>query len=206
MLVFVVFRQIVVVSKALFLDRDGVINKEVNYLYKIDEFEFIEGVFEACSFFQNAGYLLIVITNQAGIARGYYTEDDFYNLNCWMVKQFEDRGVKITKTYYSPFHPQYGIGKYCKDHWSRKPKPGMLFQARDEFNINLSKSILIGDKESDIEAGLAAQLGFNVLVRSGHQISENSTKADAIIDSIQNLPKLFSKFEKQDCFTQKLSI
>ena len=192
--------------KALFLDRDGVINKEVNYLYKIDDFEFIKGVFEACRFFQNAGYLLFVVTNQAGIARGYYSEDDFHNLNYWMLKQFEDRGVKITKAYYSPFHPECGIGKYCKDHWSRKPKPGMLFQARDEFNINLSKSILVGDKESDIEAGLAAQLGFNVLVRSGHAISENSTKADAIIDSIPNLPKLFSKFEKQDRLTQILSI
>lgn len=179
-------------NKALFLDRDGVINKEVNYLYKIDDFEFIKGVFETCRFFQNAGYLLFVVTNQSGIARGYYAEDDFHNLNSWMLKQFEERGVKITKTYYSPFHPEYGIGKYRQDHWSRKPKPGMLFQARDEFNINLSESILVGDKESDIKAGVSAALGFNVLVRSGHKIDEELTNADAIINSIHNLPKFFS--------------
>jgi D-glycero-D-manno-heptose 1,7-bisphosphate phosphatase len=178
-------------NKALFLDRDGVINKEVNYLYEIQKFEFIEGVFEACNFFQDAGYLLIVITNQAGIARGYYSEDEFNLLNHWMLKQFEDRAVKITKTYYSPFHPEHGIGKYRKDHWSRKPNPGMLFQAHKEFNINLSESILVGDKESDIAAGLAADVGFNVLVRSGHKTDESLTKADAVIDSIRELPRLF---------------
>jgi len=177
--------------KALFLDRDGVINKEVNYLYQSHDFEFIEGVFETCKFFQSAGYLLIVITNQAGIARGYYSEDQFHILNNWMLKQFEERAIKINKTYYSPFHPEYGLGKYRKDHWSRKPKPGMLFQARNEFNINFSESILVGDKESDIEAGLAAKVGFNVLVRSGHKVDENLTKANAIINSLRELPTLF---------------
>lgn len=178
-------------NKALFLDRDGVINKEINYLFNIHEFEFIEGIFETCKFFQDTGYLLIVITNQAGIARGYYSEEDFHILNSWMLDQFEKRGIKITKTYYSPFHPEYGLGKYRKDHWSRKPKPGMLFQARKEFDINLPESLLVGDKESDIEAGLTANVGFNVLVRSGHKINESLTKADAIIDSIRELPHFF---------------
>ena len=179
-------------SKALFLDRDGVINKEKNYLYNIQEFEFIEGVFEACKFFQEVGYLLVVITNQAGIARNYYSEDDFHVLNNWMLEQFEGRGVKIAKVYYSPFHPKYGIGKYRKDSWCRKPKPGMIFQAKNELGTDLSKSILVGDKESDIEAGLAANVGLKVLVRSGHIIDENSTKADEIIDSIRELPQLLS--------------
>lgn len=183
-------------KKALFLDRDGVINKEVNYLYKIEDFEFIEGIFDACLFFQNEEYLIIIVTNQAGIARGYYTENDFYNLTCWMLKRFEERNIKIAKVYYSPFHSEYGIGKYRIDHWSRKPKPGMLLQARDDFNVNLSESILVGDKESDIKAGLAAGVGLNVLVRSGHQVDENLTNADVIIDSIYNLPKLFLNLKK----------
>ena len=177
-------------NKALFLDRDGVINKEVNYLYKTQEFEFIEGVFETCKFFQDAGYLLIVVTNQAGIARGYYSEEEFHVLNNWMLEQFENRGVKITKVYYSPFHPKHGLGKYRKDSKCRKPKPGMIFQAKNEFDIDLSESILVGDKESDIEAGLAAKVGFNILVQSGHEIDANSTKANVIADSIREIPQL----------------
>ncbi|MFN6564384.1 MAG: D-glycero-alpha-D-manno-heptose-1,7-bisphosphate 7-phosphatase [Nostoc sp. ChiSLP01] len=176
-------------NKALFLDRDGVINRELNYIYKIKDFEFIEGIFEACAYFQARDYLIIVITNQAGIGRGYYSENDFHILNNWMLKQFENRRIKITKTYYSPFHPQYGVGKYKQDHWDRKPNPGMLFRAKNEFDIDLTKSILVGDKETDIEAGLTANIGFNILVRSGHEINELSTKADAIINSIKELPQ-----------------
>ncbi|GAX44184.1 histidinol phosphatase-like protein [Tolypothrix sp. NIES-4075] len=174
--------------RALFLDRDGVINKEVNYLHKIQDFEFIEGIFETCRFFQDRNYLLIVVTNQSGIGRNIYSEDDFRILNDWMLQQFERQGVKINKVYYSPFHPKYGVGKYLHDSWCRKPNPGMLIQARDEFNINFCKSILVGDKESDIEAGLNAGVMLNVLVRSGHIINENVTKANAIIDSILGLP------------------
>jgi D-glycero-D-manno-heptose 1,7-bisphosphate phosphatase len=179
--------------KALFLDRDGVINKEVSYLHEIQKFEFIEGIFEACKFFQDREYLLIIITNQAGIARNYYSEEAFHHLNNWMLKKFEDQGVKITQVYYSPFHLKYGIGKYRKDSWCRKPNPGMLFQAQREYNIDFSSSILVGDKESDIEAGLSAKINTNILVRSGHRINEKFTKADAVLDSIQDLPELLFK-------------
>jgi D-glycero-D-manno-heptose 1,7-bisphosphate phosphatase len=174
-------------NKALFLDRDGVINKEVNYLYKIEDFEFLEGVIETCRYFQNAGYLLFVITNQAGIARGYYTEDDFHILNNWMLEQFKNSGSHITKVYYSPYHPVYGIGKYKQDTLCRKPKPGMILQAQQEFNLDLSASILVGDKESDIEAGIAAGVRTNILVRSGHSIDEEQTLANLIVDCLSNL-------------------
>ncbi|MBW4643785.1 MAG: HAD family hydrolase [Goleter apudmare HA4340-LM2] len=180
--------------KALFLDRDGVINKEVNYLYKIQNFEFIAGIFETCKFFQQRNYLLIVVTNQSGIARNFYSEEDFIILNDWMLHEFEKQAVKISKVYYSPFHPKYGIGKYQQDSWCRKPNPGMLIQARDEFNINFCESILVGDKESDIEAGLNAGVKLNILVRSGHKVNEGSTKANAIIDSIVDLPNCVHSF------------
>jgi D-glycero-D-manno-heptose 1,7-bisphosphate phosphatase len=110
--------------KALFLDRDGVINIEKEYLYKIDDFEFIEGIFSTCKYFQDKGYLLIVITNQAGIARGKYTENDLKLLNQWMVQQFSNRGVLISNVYYCPHHPKFTGECDC-----RKPNPGMIYQA-----------------------------------------------------------------------------
>lgn len=177
-------------NKAIFLDRDGVINQEKDYVYKKEDFEFIGGVFEALKYFQERNYLLIIVTNQSGIARGYYTEADFLELNRWMLQQFEFQGIRIAKVYYSPYHPSYGTGKYKKDTFCRKPNPGMILQAREEFEINLAESILIGDKESDIEAGINAGIKTNILVRSGHKINETSTKANLVIDSIKDAVKI----------------
>lgn len=155
-------------NKALFLDRDGVINKEKNYLYKIEDFEFIDGVFETCKYFQDNGYLIIVITNQAGIARGKYTEDDYQTLTNWMIKEFEKNNIKISKVYYCPHHPDFSGDCEC-----RKPNPGMILQAKKDFDIDLSQSILVGDKNSDIEAGINAGIKMNYLVETGHEIYEN---------------------------------
>ncbi|MCG8605302.1 HAD family hydrolase [bacterium] len=177
-------------NKALLLDRDGVINKEINYLHRIGDFEFIDGVFETCRIFQERQYLLIVITNQAGIGRGYYTEEDFWKLTEWMTAQFQANGVEISKTYFCPFHPTEGVGRYRKDSFDRKPKPGMILKARDDFDLNLDACILIGDKESDIQAGFEAGVGTKVLVKSGHAVQGNS-QADFIIDSVKQLPDAF---------------
>lgn len=154
-------------NKALFLDRDGVINVDKKYVYKIEDFEFIDGVIETLRYFQELGYLLIIITNQAGIGRGYYSEEDFRILNEWMLTQFANKGVHISKVYYSPFHPEHGIGKYKRESFYRKPNSGMILQAQKEFDIDLAKSILVGDKESDIEAGINAGIKVNVLVSNG---------------------------------------
>ncbi|MFY0518398.1 D-glycero-alpha-D-manno-heptose-1,7-bisphosphate 7-phosphatase [Lysinibacillus sp. UGB7] len=151
-------------NKALFLDRDGVINIEKNYVYKIEDFEFIEGIFELAKSFQDKGYLIIVVTNQAGIGRGYYTEEDFRILNDWMIDQFQQKGITITEVYYCPFHPIHGIQKYKKDSFDRKPKPGMILKAKDKYNINLAQSILIGDKDSDIQAAEAAGVARNIKI------------------------------------------
>ena len=169
--------------KALFLDRDGVINKEKNYIYKIEDFEFIDGVFEICRAFQEKGYLIIIITNQAGIARGKYTEEDYQILTNWMIKEFEKENIYIEKVYHCPHHPDFSGACHC-----RKPAPGMLEEAKVEFDIDMASSILIGDKESDIEAGLQAGIETNILVRSGHDIiDERTTKANLIIDSIKGM-------------------
>lgn len=177
---------------ALFLDRDGVINYETHYLHRIEEFKFIPGTFATCRFFQQRGYALIVITNQAGIGRGYYTEADFLRLDSWMHDQFKGQGIHITQTYFSPYHPTHGIGPYRRDHPDRKPNPGMLYRAQKDWQIDLSDSILAGDKESDIQAGQAAGIGTTVLVRSGHAIDEAATRASIVLDSIADLPGLIS--------------
>lgn len=148
--------------RALFLDRDGVINVEKNYVYRIEDFEFIDGIFELGVRAGRRGFKLIVITNQAGIARGYYTVDDYERVTEWMLGEFATKGVHIERVYYCPFHPTAGIGEYKRESFDRKPNPGMILRARDEFGLDLAGSVLVGDKDSDIEAGRAAGVGYNV--------------------------------------------
>ena len=167
-------------KKALFLDRDGVINVEKQYLYKKEDFEFIEGIFELCQFFQDLGYLIIVVTNQSGIARGYYSEEDFENLTQWMVKQFKEQNITISKVYHCPHHPDITGECLC-----RKPKPGMLLDAQKEFNVDLKHSVMVGDKERDIEAGLNAGLKDTYLFDSIQQCQ--SSKASKIVTRLQDI-------------------
>lgn len=151
-------------NKALFLDRDGVVNVEKDYVHKIKDFEFMDGIFELALFFQEKSYIIIIITNQAGIGRGYYTEEDFYKLNEWMISEFAKNDIKISKVYFCPYHPEHGIDGYKKDSYDRKPNPGMILNAKEEFNLDLENSLLIGDKLSDIQAGLNAGIGTNMLL------------------------------------------
>ena len=138
-------------QRALFLDRDGVINREKNYLYKKEDFEFIDGIFELCHFYQNLGYKIIVVTNQSGIARGFYNEDKFHELTSWMVGQFDKKGLHVSKVYYCPHHPK--ISGECR---CRKPEIGMFLDAKEEFDIDLINSLMVGDNERDIEAAQKA--------------------------------------------------
>ena len=165
-------------KKIVFLDRDGVINKEVGYLHKIEDFEFINGVFDACVYFQSLGYQLIVVTNQSGIERGYYSEDDFHTVNNWMLKQFKNQGVDILDVFLCP----HGPGSNCD---CRKPKPGMFNQADDKYSIDMENSWMIGDKEADVQAANAAGIQNTVLVKSGHTIDETNSKSLFILDSIE---------------------
>lgn len=135
-------------NKALFLDRDGVVNVEKDYVYRIEDFEFTKGIFELCKNYFEKEYYIFIITNQAGIAKGYYTVEDFLKLTDWMTAQFLKNGINIAKVYFCPHHPD--ITGICK---CRKPEPGMILQAVKEFDLDISESILIGDKESDLEAG-----------------------------------------------------
>lgn len=156
-------------NRALLLDRDGVINVEKNYVYRIEDFEFVDGIFELCHHAQALGFKLAVVTNQAGIARGYYTVTDFERLTSWMLRQFSDRGIHLERIYYCPYHPSAGIGEYRRESFDRKPNPGMILKAMAELDLDLSASVLIGDKDSDIEAGRAAGVGYNLKLVPGRE-------------------------------------
>ena len=163
--------------KTIFLDRDGVINKDINYLHKIDDFKFISGVFEACHHLINLDYKIIVITNQSGIARGYYSENDFEIITQWMIGQFEKNSINILDVYHCPHLPDSNCN--C-----RKPKPGMLIEAQKKHNIDMKKSWLIGDKESDISAAISSGITNTILVKSGHKINAHNSHAKYIINSV----------------------
>jgi len=164
---------------ALFLDRDGVINVDRAYVHRIDEFVWIPGVFETVRVAAERGLAVIVVTNQAGIARGYYSEGDFRSLTDWMQGQFAAAGAPLTGVYYCPHHPD-GLPPYNTHSPMRKPEPGMLLQAAREHALDLRRSVLIGDQESDISAGRAAGLKQTVLFAPA---GPRPTRADAVLAS-----------------------
>jgi len=166
-------------NKTIFLDRDGVINKEKNYLYKKEDFEFIDGVFEACRYFQEMGYQLVVVTNQSGISRGYYQEEDFHKITKWMLEQFESQNIKILDVFFCPHGPE----STCN---CRKPKPGMLLDAKEKYKIDMKNSWMIGDKEADVSAANAAGIKNTVLVKTGHGIDGANSNAKFILKSMQD--------------------
>ena len=135
-------------NKAAFFDRDGTINVEKNYLYKVEDFEFIKGIPQLIKNYNDEGYIVIVVTNQAGIARGYYTEEDMNILHSYINEQLAKIGAHIDAFYFCPHHPDITGECNC-----RKPKTGMLKKAIKEWNIDVTESILYGDKPWDIEAG-----------------------------------------------------
>lgn len=142
--------------KVIFLDRDGVINVDVNYLYRIEDCTFFPGAKEALALAVKAGYDLIVVTNQSGVARGYYTESDVNTLHQFMGDQLAKDGAPILAFYYCPHHEKGTVPAYTKACNCRKPKPGMISKACEEYDIDLNASFLIGDKESDVQAAEAA--------------------------------------------------
>lgn len=174
--------------KAAFLDRDGCICKEKHHLYKTEEFEFISRVPEALERLREKGFLLFVITNQAGVAKGLYTEEDINVLHSHMLKLLEDI-THIDGIYYCPYHEAATVEKYRKKSPDRKPSDGMIKKAVADCKkrgivLDLEKSVLFGDKLTDIMCGKNAGVGKNILLRSGHKIDENSTLPDAVFDSL----------------------
>jgi len=164
--------------KTIFLDRDGVINKEVNYLHKIEDFEFIDGIFEACLHFKSLNYHLVIVTNQSGIARNLYKEEDYQTLTIWMLEEFKKNNIKILDVLHCP----HGPDSLCE---CRKPKPGMFFEAKIKHKICMKDSWMIGDKEADIVAANCAGVDNTILVKSGHKINKVNSNAKYILKSIR---------------------
>ena len=182
-------------KKVIFLDRDGTINVEKDYIYKSEDLVFEEGTIEALKTFKNLGYILIVVSNQSGIARGYFTEADLNIFNNNMNEILKKNGVEITEFYCCPHHPD-GIGKYKKVCECRKPNNKMIEDAIEKYNIDRAKSYMIGDKISDIEAGLKSNLK-TVLVKTGYGLKdmEKIDKNETLI--CENL-KDFSEILKRE--------
>lgn len=140
-------------NKALFLDRDGTINIDKHYVYKKEDFILVEGICDAIKCYIEKGFIAIVLTNQSGVARGLFTEQDVIALHKFADSLLLEKGIKISRWYYCPHHPIYGLGKYKVDCNCRKPKTGMIEQAIKDFDIDITQSLLVGDKLEDIECG-----------------------------------------------------
>ena len=172
-------------SRALFLDRDGVINREVGYLYRSEDVRWVEGIFSLARTARSLGYRLIVVTNQSGIARGLYSTRQFDSLMEWMATEFAAQGTGLDAVYHCPYHPEHGRGEWKREHEDRKPGPGMLLRAARDLRLDLSRSLMVGDRCSDIAAANAAGLRQAFLLCGTEQ---NGCPGDALeIDSLAQL-------------------
>jgi D-glycero-D-manno-heptose 1,7-bisphosphate phosphatase len=177
---------------AVFLDRDGTINVEKNYLYRIEDWEWIPDTVEAIRQLNEMGFLVVVVSNQAGIARGLYSAQDVHTLHNHVSADLMHKGGKIDAYYYCPHHPEYGEIRACN---CRKPSPSMLLEAAIALNIDLARSWMIGDKAIDIQAGQLAGVS-TILVRTGYGASEEAIATGAefvtasLCDAIERIAKL----------------
>jgi len=171
-------------SRALFLDRDGVVNEEVGYLHRTEDVRWVAGIVSLCITAQSLGYKLVVVTNQSGIARGLYSVEQFQSLMTWMRAELARHGISIAGVYHCPYHPEHGIGEYKREHEDRKPGPGMLLRAARELNLDLAQSILVGDRCSDLAAAHAAGLRRAFLLRGTEPAacSEPHTLVDSLTE------------------------
>ncbi len=153
-------------GKALFLDRDGIINVDTGYLSQPQQVTFVTGIFDVIARFVAAGFAPVIVTNQSGIGRGMYTEADFHRLSAWMQKAFSRHGLPEIPVYYCPHHPTEANVPYLQTCACRKPAPGMILQAASEHDFTLHESVLIGDSWRDIQAADAAGIPHKVFVSS----------------------------------------
>jgi D-glycero-D-manno-heptose 1,7-bisphosphate phosphatase len=156
--------------KAAFIDRDGVINAERHHVFRVSDFHVLPGVVEGLRTLSEHGFALVVVTNQAGIAKGLYSEDDYAQLTQHMRHLFTTEGIDFSGVYHCPHHPQGRVTRYAVPCRCRKPEPGLLLQAANDLGLDLARSVMVGDKHSDTRAGQAAGLRYTVLVESGHAL------------------------------------
>jgi D-glycero-D-manno-heptose 1,7-bisphosphate phosphatase len=188
------FGEFILSNRALFLDRDGVINHDTHFASCKDNFKFIDGIFDLCRTAKQLSYHIFVVTNQSGIGRGYYSEEDFWSLTKWMCQRFESERAAITEVFYCPYHPEFGVGQYKNDSFDRKPNPGMFLRAGKKYQLDLSRSIMVGDKATDMEAAKNAGIGIRY-----HYLANNRAKfpSDAATDVVSNLSEIVLFFKNK---------
>lgn len=168
---------------AVFLDRDGTLNKEVNYLHKIENFEWVPGAPQAVKRLNELGGPVLVVTNQSGVARGYYTEEDVDRLHAWMNEALAEIGATVDAFYYCPYHPDGAVEEYRERSHCRKPNAGMFEEAMAEWDVDPARSYVVGDKATDLLPG--NELGMTtLLVRTGHGETEDETVADHVVADV----------------------
>lgn len=167
-------------KKALFLDRDGVINIDHGYVYQIENFDFMPGILSLCKRFYDQGFQLVVVTNQSGIGRKYYTEEDFEVLTQWLRKEFENNGSPLSSVYHCPHHPE-------QDCTCRKPLPGMFLKAKEDLGLNMEQSVMIGDKTSDMQAAHASGVGRRILLTTK---SVSESELGFTVEQVRNLVQI----------------
>ena len=161
-----------------FLDRDGVVNIDHGYVFRKEDFQFVAGTLEAARLLKELGFALVIVTNQAGIARGMYSVADFQTLTDWMRAEFASNGAALDGVYYCPHHPTEGSPPYRQLCRCRKPQAGLLLDAARDLDIDLGRSVLFGDKASDLQAGSAAGVPQRVLLgKDGHEVPEDPAPA-----------------------------
>ncbi|CAD6524274.1 D-glycero-beta-D-manno-heptose 1,7-bisphosphate 7-phosphatase [Paraburkholderia metrosideri] len=174
--------------KALFLDRDGVVNIDTGYVHAPNECVFVEDIFELVRTANHAGYAVVLVTNQAGIARGYFTFAQFEAFTDWMLGEFESRDARIDRVYYCPHHPEFGLGELRQNCACRKPQPGMFTQAHADLDLDMSESLMVGDKLSDLEAAARAGVAHRFLLAPiGEPESGLPASLGSRIDSLSGL-------------------
>lgn len=170
--------------RALFLDRDGVINIDHGYVYRSEDFRFMYGIFDLVRTARALGYLPVVVTNQSGIGRGYYSEDDFHTLTAFMLERFGLEGAQIERVYHSPHHPEAVLPEYRQEHPDRKPSPGMLLRAARDLDLDIEASAMIGDKASDVGAAKAAGVRDIALLGGADAAKFTDDPSVAVMDTL----------------------
>lgn len=171
-------------QRAAFLDRDGVINIDRGYVVRREDFQFVAGVLEGARRLHEMGFLLVVTSNQSGIGRGLYNEDNFHALTTWMRSEFSAAGAPLAGVYFCPHHPTEALGEYRRTCQCRKPAPGMLFAAAHDLGIDLSCSAMFGDKLSDLEAARAAGVPIRVLLGTDARETPAMPSVDGLASAV----------------------
>ncbi len=185
--------------KALFLDRDGVVNIDTGYVHAPNACVFVDGIFELVRAANHADYAVVLVTNQAGIARGYFTLAQFEAFTDWMRGEFQKRGAHMDRVYHCPHHPEFGLGELRQTCACRKPQPGMFFQARADLDLDMENSLMIGDKLSDLEAAAHAGVAHRFLLAPvGEHDPGLPASLGSRIDSLSELIDWFGKGRLRD--------